>query len=253
MNDNVTIIIKTFNRYKSIKNLLQSISSNYPNTKVIVLDDGLFRKINLYRLSRLKLTLDLTYIESDFDIGLSKGRNILYKAVETEFLLLCDDDFVLPSNLPISNVIHYLNSGFDFISGPVIDFFKVNSLYSLFLLFKPRNFKSWLYRLPMNEESINVPVTNDEPMKVLSINNFFITRKCTLTNLGGWQPEELKIYEHGTFKKRLRQGNYSLGYMNSFVTNSHRYMPMIYLPFRLRSKRKYSLIASKYFQELTNN
>jgi GT2 family glycosyltransferase len=249
----VTFVIKSFNRYKSLIKLLFSIEEHHPSIDVVLLDDGCFRNYNSNRIMKIGFNLRIIILKADFDIGLSAGRNRLVKEVTTPYLILLDDDFLLPQKLPIMHAIELLESGYDFISGPVIDYFSVNSIYSIFMLLKPRNFFSWLKKQPVNVVETFSILTENSVKEVDWINNFFITKKSTLDKLGGWIPESLKIYEHGLFKIRLRLGNYRLGYFEEFKIHSFRYLPLIYIPFRYRPKRKYNRIRREFLLKIKDS
>lgn len=87
---NITIIIKTFQRLKSLECLLKSIEDQkLNNIPIIILDDSRenYKDAILEKFSKL----NINYIVTEFDIGLSKGRNILLEHVKTDYIILCDD------------------------------------------------------------------------------------------------------------------------------------------------------------------
>lgn len=92
MND-VSLIIKTFERQEALERLLGSIRTHgYADCPVLVADDSK----EPYRDAVLEHFGDLVdeYVVLPFDSGLSKGRNELLKRVETTYFVLNDDDFV---------------------------------------------------------------------------------------------------------------------------------------------------------------
>ena len=80
----VTAVVKTFERPYCLDRLLASLRRFYQDMPVIVLDDGFVPSIRN----------DVRYIRTEPDIGLSAGRNRLVEAVETPYFLLLDDDLV---------------------------------------------------------------------------------------------------------------------------------------------------------------
>lgn len=98
MEKDLTIIIKTFDRHICIKNLLKSIYEFYKNDiKIIICDDGK-NKFDIKSLQN-EINIDnIKKVDTKFDIGLSKGRNILLNMVETKYFLLADDDHEFTEN-----------------------------------------------------------------------------------------------------------------------------------------------------------
>ena len=84
INNNLTIIIKTFERPYIILRLIKSIRIMYPRIKIIVVDDSKIpQRIN-----------DVQTVFLPYDSGISKGGNEAVKIVNTKYLLLLDDDFI---------------------------------------------------------------------------------------------------------------------------------------------------------------
>jgi glycosyltransferase involved in cell wall biosynthesis len=70
MIDDITILIHTFRRPQALQRLKKSIGHFYPKAKVLIYDD------------------------SEYDRGLSWGRNYLVSEAKTKYIFLCDDDFI---------------------------------------------------------------------------------------------------------------------------------------------------------------
>jgi|ERR1041384_167543 hypothetical protein len=107
LND-VTVVIKTFNRREALLALITSIKQFYPTLHIIVADDS---------------TLDyrpvegVEYYKLPADVGLSAGRNFLVSKVKTEFTLLLDDDHIFDAQTKIELLLAALGDGFDLASG----------------------------------------------------------------------------------------------------------------------------------------
>lgn len=88
----ITILIKTFKRPVICQRLIDSIRKYYPDIQIIVLDDDdkptEFKNIN-------------KYIKTEFNIGISAGRNRLVENCQTEYCLILDDDCIF---LPETNL-----------------------------------------------------------------------------------------------------------------------------------------------------
>ena len=92
--DDVTVVIKTFIRPRQVKRLIKSIREHYPDIKIIVVNDG--DDENVYEDENMKTIL------LPFDTGLSAGRNAGVAEVETEYFVLCDDDFIFTDETDVA-------------------------------------------------------------------------------------------------------------------------------------------------------
>lgn len=116
MLNNVTAIIKAFERPDAVINLYNSIRKFYPELKIIIIDDS-------------KEAMDssvfdemVEYIHTEFDIGLSAGRNLALSKVNTKYFLLLDDDFIFTEDTKLENMYKALEEGgFDIVSGIMFD------------------------------------------------------------------------------------------------------------------------------------
>lgn len=86
----LTILIKTFKRQRCFDRLISSIRSFYPKVKIIYLDDS-------FEDSR-----------HGFNIGVSKGRNILVSECKTKYCMILDDDCVFTSKTNLEKAIKIL-------------------------------------------------------------------------------------------------------------------------------------------------
>ncbi|XP_070536936.1 beta-1,4 N-acetylgalactosaminyltransferase 1-like [Ptychodera flava] len=97
INRMVTVITKTFERYKSITSLIDSINKFYPRMTIIVADDSEHpRKINGSNVKQ--------YI-MPFAEGVSAGRNLALSQVRTKYFLWVDDDFVFTEGTKLERFI----------------------------------------------------------------------------------------------------------------------------------------------------
>ena len=78
----VTAIVKTFERPRSLDRLVRSIRRFYPRLRVIVGDDS----VTAYPRS------DVDYVRLPVDVGVAAGRNAILELVETPYFLSLDDD-----------------------------------------------------------------------------------------------------------------------------------------------------------------
>ena len=91
MND-ITFIVKTFERFYCIKRLVKSIFKYYPDANILIADDSeVSCKTYFYKKYG---DGNITVYELEKDCGLSYGRNFLLERVKTKYFVLLDDDFV---------------------------------------------------------------------------------------------------------------------------------------------------------------
>lgn len=204
--DEVTALIKTFERPIKLKRLVNSIRRFYPELKIMVVDDS--KKItNIEGVETITLP---------YDSGVSAGRNAGINAVKTKYILLLDDDFIFTRHTNICQA--YLNiknnPSIDILAGEVQNLpFKIAHDYSKDLVFlhnikpvhKPGSciggFKV-LLKTPNfyigNTEKIK-QVAWDNQLKRLDHADFFIRAIGILTCV---QDKSFKILHDPTYFKR---------------------------------------------------
>ena len=116
--DDITVLIKTFNRLKPAKDLIASILKDFPTMEVLVADDGILNQKSKYRV----FGRGIKYFKLRYDQGLSYGRNYLVRKASTKFVLVLDDDFQFVNNTSLSKLylkIHALDA--DIVAGKLDD------------------------------------------------------------------------------------------------------------------------------------
>lgn len=180
----VTAIVKTFERPRELRRLLESLRRCFPTLPVIVADDG--RSPGQYAGART--------IALPFDSGVSAGRQAALAAVGTEYTWVLDDDFVLYRGTRLARALETLEREprIDILGGPVID---------LPLGLAQCGARSPIYPtpaqpvMPLGSLLGGLPVRDKVP-------NFFLARTDRL-RLVGWDPQ-LKRLDHGDFFTRAR-------------------------------------------------
>lgn len=227
MLDDVTILIKSFERSDCVNNLIKSIRKKYPCISIIVVDDGNqdpeFDKddpnIILYKM--------------DFDSGLSAGRNYGVSKINTEFFLLCDDDHIFTNDTNIEMMHKILTE---------------NSLDILGASIKnvPGGLNNWAGVLHFNKRILTAEkIVNRFPGELLMCDmvlNFFLARTESIKN-HQWD-SDLKLAEHiAFFFEHL--GKLKIGFTDKCLVEHHRIETVNYNKYRLRS--------SKYFEMWKKN
>lgn len=111
----VTALIKTFNRPKSLQLLVSSIKYYFPELKIVIVDDGT-------KTISCNFGSNVFYYHTDHDIGLSAGRNLGIEKIRTKYVLLLDDDFLFTGKTKIQRMYEILESTeFSIVGGALLD------------------------------------------------------------------------------------------------------------------------------------
>jgi len=82
--DELTVLVKTFERPQVVRRLVASIRRRFPQVCVLVIDD-----------SRNPITLDgVETVILEYDTGVGAARNEGLRRIKTRYVLLLDDDFI---------------------------------------------------------------------------------------------------------------------------------------------------------------
>lgn len=179
----LTILIKTFKRKDILFNeCLRSIRKYYPDIPVFILNDD-----NETLTTNLNNTM---IINTEFNIGLSEGRNRLIKEVKTKYFLLLDDDSIFTEETKLEKFYDILeNTNFAIIGGVVDDDRKP------FWLIEEKGNGKVLFE---KEKSYGL-LKKYNCQRCDAVKNFFMgnTKKFIDNNIQ-WDPE-LKVGEHNLF------------------------------------------------------
>lgn len=116
MEVDTTVLIKTINRPDKLYDCVSNIRKKYYFIKIIILDDGLNNVENANKL--INEFNNVVYITTDYDIGCSKGRNILVNMVKTKYFILLDDDTLLDKSTDVNKIYDIMEeSDFDILGG----------------------------------------------------------------------------------------------------------------------------------------
>lgn len=266
MNNELTIIIKTFSRKKSLKKLLESlIKENIVEYEILILDDS---KINYkeFILKQFDKKLKIKYIISEFDVGISKGRNLLLKNVKTPYFLLCDDDYRFDKRSNIKETLKiFKKNKYDILGGSFYNRYTINNFYEIFLTLKsPKRFLYWILKKEEKSNFIGYFYLENRNLYLKKIesngnllididivNNFFIADTKKIKEIGGWL-EELKMGEHEEFFYRGKQNNLKIGFFNNFGIQHYPIRSYFYQKYRKRTNNekkwleKYGLLEFKF-------
>ncbi len=114
MRSEVSLIIKTFERPRTLDRLLRSILSSPAADCVILISDDSLRPIT----SDLFERENIQYFKLPYDSGLSYGRNYLVERVTTPYCVLLDDDFFFIPATRLDILLDIVrHKGFDLAAG----------------------------------------------------------------------------------------------------------------------------------------
>jgi len=199
MKDEVSIVIKTFERPRALERLLRSIlASAAADSKILIADDSLHATA-----SDLFERENIQYFRLPYDSGLSYGRNYLVERVTTPYCVLLDDDFVFIPETNLGILLDIVkHKDFDLAAGAVDGLIHGKPGYAN-LEVRDRNLSIKL-GAPPRSHCNGLPVYD-------MVNNFFLAKTATLRDVG-WD-ERFKIYgEHTDFFLR-----YSAKYRVTFT------------------------------------
>lgn len=196
----ITFIIHTYKRPGCVKRLLESIKQFYPKVPVLVYDD------------------------TDFDRGLSWGRNHLVSQVKTPYFLLLDDDFVFTEDTKIERLYDKAEQGYDVVAGALLE----NSILH------------YEGRFKLEDGILRYIKTTEEPLDYVL--NFFVGRTEKFRECK-WD-EELKLAEHTAFFF-VNKGKLKIGYDSSVIVKHLPEKPDGYAEDRKRGGRYFKYWMKK--------
>jgi len=98
--DDVTVIMKTFERPGALDKTIQSIKHFYPNLQILVADDSKHPVVRD----------DVQVFPMPFDSGCSAGRNLLVDNVKTKYFVSVDDDWNFTKNTNLEEMLDILET-----------------------------------------------------------------------------------------------------------------------------------------------
>lgn len=179
----LTIVIKTFERHKSVQRLVNSVRRRYPESKILVVND-----------SKEPVRIDkVENIIMPYDVGISAGRNAALDIIQSKYFLLLDDDFVFSRRQQLGKLVLEMNKypDIDIIGGRYIDL----PFYII------HNFQ----RIPISssqEPKTQINSMYGENIVVDKVQNYFIARTESVRKIK-WN-EHLKVLEHTDFFTRAK-------------------------------------------------
>lgn len=214
----ITLIVKTFLRPKMLERFLLSVGcyedAQYLRFAEIIIGDDSPRDIigvNKQVIQKVKHqypNLKIKHHEYEENIGLSDGRNRMVDSAASEYVFLCDDDFILDEESNIYEALQYLQKDeFDIVGGWLKNKYCLKSGQSVYWgacgEFVETDEELMIL---LNENEDDVPEIQQSDYLL----NFFIAKRKVLIN-NPWDVS-LKIEEHQEFFLRLFHSDYKAAF-----------------------------------------
>jgi GT2 family glycosyltransferase len=231
-NSQVTAIVKTFERPRSLDRLVRSIRRFYPQLRVIVGDDS----VTAYPRT------DVDYVRLPVDVGVAAGRNAMLELVETPYVLTLDDDIAFTRETKIERLIETIERhDAALVAGDLIDCEKKFPI-------GVRRTRQVYYGVIRREgDSLRlVPghaSTRGEAYECDLTPQFFLARTDLLRKLGGWFAP-LKMDDHQELFLRLKEQGLRVLHRPDVWAEHWQESPLVYAAFRARDYAP--LMASRH-------
>ena len=225
--EQITAVIKTFERPSRLRRLVKSIRRHYPKLKIIVVDDS-------RDPSCLK---GVETIRLPFDSGISAGRNAGLAAVGTRYMLCLDDDFIFYRHTRLDLVLREMerNPAIDIMAGEVVYLpLRIVHDYTHVPLF------------PTRREPLYPPgkLIGGHPVR-LKVPNFYIARTERI-QLVGWD-DKLKRMDHADFFTRAVGVLTSVQNPSFKVLHHPTYFNRRYMKYKSDSHGDSVVLTQKYY------
>jgi glycosyltransferase involved in cell wall biosynthesis len=244
----LSVLIKTFDRKRSLIKLLRSLQRWYPVLPILIADDSK----QPYRdeiLARFPL-LNIQYYTLPFDSGLAAGRNYLLEKLTTPYFLLCDDDFVIDHRLHLADTLATMEQEqLDIGGGNLLNYTTANNLRRLArILFTPSMASRFIFNKAIpGYYTGNYFVENNHCTLSISyrkpacrihrcdiVSNFFIGKTSSTRSIHGWN-ETYKVGEHEDFFLRAKQQDLKTAFLDGFTITHYPVATPGYLQYRQRA------------------
>lgn len=212
----ITILIKTFLRKKSLYRLLDSIEKYFLEIKIVIVDDG---QENLNEELKKYKGLKINYYKIPYDSGLSFGRNFGLSQIKTKYFLLCDDDFIFTNETNILKLKEILeHEKVDIVGGVIknrLNYFEGSYRKRLknfikYYFNRDTPIHNYYGNILKSENELIVEYFNksnfDKRIRTDICLNFFLGDTKKILNAGGWN-YKLKIGEHTDFFVRMKENH----------------------------------------------
>ena len=219
----LTAIITTFNRPKSLSKLIKSIRKYYNDLPIIVVDNGNSKN------KKIKAE-GVSYYKVPFDSGLSYSRNFALSKVKTKYIVLLDDDFEFIPKTRVDKLTKIAkDNNFDIVGGSV-EGLSYNGILEM---------DGKILRYINGERGFK----NGYPLYDMVL-NFFVGRTDSLKKVK-WD-DELKLGEHTDFFLRAKEYKLKITFEPSVLIKHNHDRTESYGMFRSRANQYVQLFMRKH-------
>lgn len=228
----VTALVKTFERPRSLDRLVRSIRRYYPELRVIVGDDS---------VTAFPRT-DVDYVRLPVDVGVAAGRNAMLELVETPYFLSLDDDFAFTAETRLEQLIETLQRHqASLVAGDLIHCeprfpWRVRRSRQVYHGVIRREGDSLLL-VPGHANSVGEAFACDVAP------HFFLARTEEIREVGGWFAP-LKMDDQAELFLRLKQHDLQVLHRPDVTIEHWQDRPEVYAAFRARDYLP--LVASRH-------
>ena len=232
--DQVTAIVKTFERPESLEILIRSIRRFCPQLRILVGDDSVCPTPRD----------DVEYHRFEPDVGASAVRNRLVEQVRTPYFLQLDDDFEFTRCTRIEKLVDaVVNHDVDLAAGEVEN---CKRRLGLFLKRKPTNFFGLIFGLiKVHGDHLEMQrgyhATREKVRLCDIVPQFFVARRDVVLPMGGWDADP-KTEEHEEFFVRAQRHGLRISHCPEVRVLHWNARPRGYAAYR---NRNYQPLAAK--------
>jgi len=188
---NTTAIVISFLRPGYTKACVESLRKMYPEVSILVGENAEHHP----ELAKVCEEYGAKYIQLPFDSGVCVGRNMLLKHVETEFVLVGDDDFFYEEQTGVDRMVKFMENHpeADLIGGRVIQDGVVRNYQGSI-----ERYANYLNTKPIKLDEAEFAYDSASGLRYIKCDltfNFFVARVARIKDIP-WD-EEIKVaYEH---------------------------------------------------------
>lgn len=201
--DNLTAIAISFLRPKYTIDCIRSLRRLYPNINISVGEQTKDKPTE--KLKKVCSDIKADYKELPYDCGVGNSRNMLIEDIDTDYVLVGDDDFLYDDKAKIKEMLTFMeNTDFDLIGGRILENGRVKNYQGYIEIYDDH-----IKTTPIKEKEAE-KIKQTEPNSGLRYKecdltfNFFIIRTETAKECA-WD-ENIKVaYEHHHFFTHLKK------------------------------------------------
>ena len=249
---NISILVKTFEREECLVAFLDSVRKLRMTLPIHIADDS--RRPFGERIRKRFPDLNLDYQELPFDVGLSAGRNHLLDRIQTEYVFLLDDDYILDHRTDLNAAIRMLeDKNLDVLGGATYDYKSIRypwdrTIRSIQAALTGGTLFNYLGDITRDGDHLTIRYTTrgvPEYLEADIVPNFFVARTAVIRDRNRWD-EYLKFDEHTEFFMRAKDNGLRVASSRIFGARHCPVRPKNYMTFTDRGTEPLRYILRKH-------